>query len=314
MAGLRFLRTLWSTRASRRQDWFNNLRAIIGTRIALAQVQDSMDKIYVCVAALLVAGMAGLGCNHSGLHGTGQPDAGCQGSATAGCDGEGSAGYSDVGGDSTGSILDSAGDASMFGNCITADDCIAVLDYRNGFECWLASPASKADVSRDPCLVPWKPDARCTTSAPPAGCPSGLQPVTHSCFVTACVSSVCTEGKCSIKLGFNYECDTADAGSTPRSDCEDLRTTYLNALAAAQQCYPPMNPTGCWGHSPDACGCDVPYDGSGVCANAVSSALADLQNAQCPFPSCGNTCVTPTAAGAVCVPNASGTTGTCAWK
>jgi hypothetical protein len=150
-----------------------------------------MNKIPVRVAALLVAGMAGLGCNHSGLHrGAGQTDAGCQGSATAGFDGEGSAGYSDVGGDSTGSVLDSASDASVFGNCITADDCIAVLDYRNGFECWWPSPASKADVSRDPCLVPWKPDARCTTSAPPAGCPSGLQPVTHSCLAAACVFPV----------------------------------------------------------------------------------------------------------------------------
>ncbi|GEM_PF-3986398 len=314
MAGLRFLRAPWAISAPGRQDWFSNRRAIIGTCIALAHGQDSMKRMSVRVAALLVAGMAGLGCNHSGLHrGAGQTDAACEGGAPAGCDGEESAGYSDVRYDSTGRARDSADDASILGNCITADDCIAVLDYRNGFECWLASPASKADVSRDPCLVPWKPDARCTTSAPPPGCPSGLQPVTHSCFVTACVFSVCTEGKCSTKLGFNNECDTADAGSRP-SDCEDLRTTYLNALSAAQQCYPTMDPTECWGHSPDACGCDVPYDGSGVCADAVSSALADLQNAQCPFPSCGNTCVTPTAAGATCVPNATGTTGICAWQ
>jgi hypothetical protein len=53
----------------------------------------------------------------------------------------------------------------------------------------------------------------------------------------------------------------------------------MNVVATMVGRYPPPNPTGCWGHSPDACGCDVPYDGSGVCANAVSTALADLQNA-----------------------------------
>jgi len=136
-----------------------------------------------------------------------------------------------------------------------------------------ASPASKADVSRDPCLVPWKPDARCTTSAPPPGCPSGLQPVTHSCFVTACVFSVCTEGKCSTKLGFNNECDTADAGSRP-SDCEDLRNHLPECTRGRATVLRAAEPLRVLAHSPDACGCDVPYDGAGVCANAVSSALA----------------------------------------
>lgn len=270
----------------------------------------TMNKISVRVAALLAAAMAGLGCsNHSGLHRSGQADARYEGGAAA-CDGEVSAGYSDAGGDSIGGSLDSAGDASIFGSCITADDCLAVLDYRTGFECWLPSPASRTDVSRDPCLIPWKPSAECTTPAPPPGCPSGLQPVTHSCFVVRCEFPDCTEGRCSIKLGLGSQCDAVDAGP---SDCETLRATYLNALAAAQQCYLPLNPTGCWGHSPDACGCDVPYDGTGRCATAVSSAFADLQNAHCPFSSCGKTCVAPTA-GATCVPDATGTTGTCAWK
>ena len=262
--------------------------------------------------ACLASGIAGLGCTtHSGLRfDAGQADAGCGGAGAAtGCGGEAGAGYYDAGGGSTGGEPDSAVDTSIVGNCTTADDCLAVLDYRNGFECWWPSGASRTDVSRDPCLIPWKPDARCTTPAPPPGCPSGLQPVTHSCPVPRCPIPVCTDGKCSIRFG--TQCDTVDAGA---SDCETLRATYLNALAAAQQCYPPLDPTGCWGHSADACGCDVPYDGSGVCADAVSSAFQDLQNAQCPIASCGNTCVGPTAAGATCVANASGTLGTCAWQ
>jgi len=123
------------------------------------------------------------------------------------------------------------------------------------------------------------------------------------------VTPTCSEGKCAII--FDGQCEKVDAGP---GDCETLRATYLNALAAAQQCYAPQNPTECWAHSPDACGCDVPYDGAGPCATVVASAFEDLQNAQCSFLACAKPCVASTAAGAVCVPNTSGTMGTCAWK
>jgi hypothetical protein len=219
----------------------------------------------------------------------------------------------DAGADSAESEWDAAVDTAIIGICTTADDCVAVLNYRTGFECWEASGATKADVSRDPCLVPWKPYPTCTTSAPPPGCPSGLQPVTHSCFVTCRVIPVCTKGRCAINLG--GQCDNVDAGPT-QVDCEDLRTTYLNALAAAQQCDPVQSPARCSGSNLDVCGCAVPFDRYGLCANAVSSALADWQNANCPivFPPCTKPCAVPSAAGATCVPNATGTAGTCAWQ
>ena len=143
-----------------------------------------MKKISVRVAALLASGITGPGCaNHSGVHYDGgkvDAECGAAGAAT-GCGGE--AGYYDVGVDSTGGEPDSAVDTSIVGNCTTADDCIAVLDYRNGFQCWWPSGASRADVSSDPCLIPWTPNPECTTPAPPPGCPSGLQPVSHSCIV-----------------------------------------------------------------------------------------------------------------------------------
>jgi hypothetical protein len=265
-------------------------------------------RLTVCLAS----GIAGLGCTSgSGLRfDAGRADAGCGGAgAAADCGEEASAGYYDAGNEPTAEEPDSAADTSILGNCTTADDCVAVLDYRNGFECWFPSAASRTDVSRDPCLIPWTPEPECTTAAPPPECPSGPQPVAHSCLLAQCMISVCNEGKCSIHLPF--ECDRADAGA---GNCDALRAIYLNALASAQRCYPPLDPTGCWRHGPDACGCDVPYDGSGVCGDAALSALADLQNANCPITSCGNTCAAPTAAGATCVPNASGTAGTCAWK
>ena len=200
-------------------------------------------------------------------------------------------------------------DATASGECVTDDDCVAVLDYREGFTCWLPSGASRADVRNDPCLIPWKPNARCTTPAPPAVCPmSGPIPVTHSCFTVDCATPTCNEGTCQADFGFN--CPVVDAGPP---DCEALRTTYVNALAAAQQCDPAPDASNCAGDYADACGCESPYD-FGPHANAVMCAFDDWRNANCPVPSCGTTCAAPTSAGAACVPNASGTMGTCQWK
>jgi hypothetical protein len=268
----------------------------------------------VCLVALLTTGMAELACTHrSGLSLVGgKADAGRGGvDDAASSGGDLRADQSDTGGDSAAGGSDLAGNSSIVGTCVTADDCVSVLDYRAGFSCWVPSAASLGDVSRDPCLVPWKPNARCTTPPPPAGCTGGLQAVNHSCFLIPCAIPACKDGKCSFTLGFGGQCGAVDAG-TP--DCEILRTTLVNALAAAQQCDPTQTSPTCLGDYADTCGCEAPYDLSSPYANAVQCAFGDWSNANCRVVDCGKTCVAPTAAGATCVPNATGKMGTCAWK
>ena len=127
------------------------------------------------------------------------------------------------------------------------------------------------------------------------------------------MTPTCNEGKCSLNWDTNAShCGSAEAGKTP--DCETLRTTYLKALALAQQCDPTENPPKCDGDYADTCGCEAPYDISGTYANAVECAFNAWSDAHCPLVACGRTCVTPTKACAACVTNSSGTTGTCAWK
>jgi hypothetical protein len=272
-----------------------------------------VNKLSARVAALLVAGLAGLGCTfRTGLDlpGGKANDGRRAADAAASYGGDVSADQSVMGGDLADGGSDSADGTSIVGNCATADDCLPVLDYRGGFECWAPKAASWEDVRRDTCLVPWKPDPQCTTSAPPPGCPGGPVAVNHSCIVSTCSTAMaCTEGKCS--FGSVSQCSKADAGTI---DCEALRTTLGNALAAAQRCYPLQAPSVCTVSLVDTCGCDVPYDISGPCATAVQSAFNDWQNANCPVVDCDKSCVTTTAAGAICVPSAAGTVGTCAWK
>jgi hypothetical protein len=268
--------------------------------------------MFAGIATLLTVGVAGLGCNHHfGLSTVGgKADAGRGGAdAVASSGGDVSADQSDAEGDLADGGSESVDGSSIVGSCGTADDCLPVLDYRAGFECWSPKAASWEDVRRDPCLIPWKPYPECTTSSPPAGCPGGPIPVTHSCFVSRCAPMACTEGKCS--FGYTGHCDTPDGGTV---DCEELRTTLENAIAAVQQCYPPQAPSVCTLSLVDTCGCEVPYDISGPCDTAVQRAFDDWQNANCPIVDCGKACATPTNAGATCVPSATGSMGTCAWK
>jgi hypothetical protein len=281
---------------------------------------------------LLLASTLGIACsNSSGARrdaagGTG-PTGGSVGGASGGnggatggaAGGQTSAGATGTGGALGGSTLDAAvdsatgadssdaaPDASALGVCETDDDCIAVLNYRSGFECWWPTMVSKADVSRDACLIPWKPNPRCTTARPPADCPGGDQPVTHSCFTMSCIAPTCNAGRCSSVL-----CDKRDAGP---ATCSELRTAYLIALAAAQQCSPSTSASACQGVLVDPCGCKIPYDSSGICGDAVSAALNEWRNAGCTGPSCGGSCAMPGAAGATCAANDGGTMGTCVWK
>jgi hypothetical protein len=203
------------------------------------------------------------------------------------------------------------GGSSIAGKCETDRDCLAVLDYRDGFFCWVPKASSLADVMRDPCLVPYRPNPRCTTAAPPSDCPyTGPIPVTHSCFaVPPCMSNTCVEGKCSLDI--DYIGCQFDAGPI---DCEALRQTLVSAIATAQACDPAEASSTCRGSYADTCGCEVPVNLSGPDGNAVDCAFQAWSNAGCRIVDCGKTCIRPTPAGAVCVPNASGTTGTCAWK
>jgi hypothetical protein len=204
---------------------------------------------------------------------------------------------------------DAAPPASM---CTTDDDCLAVLDYRDGFSCWFPSVASKSDIAKDPCLVPWKPNARCSTPAPPGGCPFGAPiPVLHSCPAVPCVLTSCSEGTCMSTLGFGGECPVVDAGPP---DCAALQSTYAVAATAAQQCDPTQDAATCGGEYPDSCGCEAPFTLSGRNADLLQCAFDDITNAHCAFPTCGATCAAvPWNGAATCAANASGTAGTCEW-
>jgi hypothetical protein len=195
--------------------------------------------------------------------------------------------------------------------CTTDDDCTAVLDYRHGFTCWYPSAASKADVSADPCLVPWTPNPRCTTPPPPAGCPSGPIAVQHSCPALQCEFPTCNEGTCQLDLRYGTQCPVVDAGPP---DCVTLQAAYAKAAVAAQSCDPTQDASACAGEYPDSCGCEAPFSVSGRPAEMLQCAFDDVMNAHCSFPTCGETCVVvPPSGAATCVANASGSSGTCAW-
>jgi len=255
----------------------------------------------------------GAGGTTGGQAGTGGSEVG--GSTSSGGSTGGSSSTPDAAADSAAggpdSSEDAADDAFAGGACVANDDCIAVLDYRTGFECWAPSAASKTDVSRDPCLVPWKPNPRCTTPSPPAECPAGDRPVTHSCFATSCVVPTCINGRCSVVVGIG--CDKLDGGPA-QPDCEALRTTYLIALAAAQQCYPSLTSSACQGVWTDECGCDMPYESSGICATALSEAFDQWRNSGCANFYCARTCAARNPAVATCAASESGATGTCGWQ
>ena len=265
-----------------------------------------MSKRAAGCAILLTVGMGGLGCtHHSGLKRTGAE-------ADAAVDsGEALPVQPDVGDDLADSGLQAADGPSIVGSCTTADDCLPVLDYRRGFECYGPKAASLEDIRRDPCLVLWRPHPTCTTSSPPVNCPGGPIPVSHSCLETGCVLSMaCTDGKCS--FGSYNNCNPPDGGVV---DCEDLRITLVNAIAAVQRCYPQASSV-CTASLVDPCGCEVPYDISGGCVTAFQRALDDWQNAHCPYPvdACTRPCATRTSAGSACVPRETGSMGSCAWR
>jgi hypothetical protein len=197
--------------------------------------------------------------------------------------------------------------------CTSDDDCLAVLDYRDGFECWGPTAASTAAVSADPCLIPWKPNARCTTPPPPPGCHSGPIPVQHSCFVMPCAIPSCNEGTCMVRVGFRNECPVVDAGPP---DCAALQATYVQAATAAQQCDPTQDAAVCIGEYPDTCGCGAAFNFSGRAGTALDCAFQAIRDAQCSFPTCGTgtRCPTvPDTGATTCAANESGASGTCAW-
>jgi hypothetical protein len=217
-----------------------------------------------------------------GVVGSGGRGAG--GVATGGADGSG--GIDRRADGSTGGRADS----SIVGGCAVDTDCVAVLDYRAGFECYFPAAASVADLARDPCLVPWNPsNPRCPLVMPPSDCPSGLIPVSHSCPMF-CQFAVCTGGACALNADFSTpsRCAATDAGAPP--NCDALQATYLAALAAAQACDPTKTPTGCFDAFYDSCGCPAAADLSSPRANALQCALDALQQAQCGFGNCGAPC------------------------
>ncbi len=207
---------------------------------------------------------------------------------------------------------DTSDEAAPKGLCTQDEDCVAVLDHRSGFECWAPSAASRDDLRRDPCLVPWRPDPMCTTAAPPKDCPGGLIAVDHSCFTFgSCVAPRCSDGRCWISVGLSGTCGQSDAGSKSE-ECDTLRDVYANALRAARQCYPAGDR--CSGELPDICGCMVPYNPASRCADRAVAAYAAWRNAGCQHVACGGNCVVVGLSSGVCVPNPTGVYGTCFWQ
>jgi hypothetical protein len=194
-------------------------------------------------------------------------------------------------------------ESTIVGRCTVDDDCLPVLDYRAGFICWAPVPASKEDVVADPCLVPWWPDALCSTAPPPSTCIGGLGhiPVTHSCAVVGCLVPVCRRGNCALNGDLSGSCPFP-------KDCPSLRAAYVNTLAAAQTCYPSSSI--CRSELVDVCGCPAAHDWSDRCTRAASTAFKGWQNAGCPMDSC-KTCPAPTGPNPTCVASATGLIGIC---
>lgn len=209
--------------------------------------------------------------------------------------------------------------STIVGDCTSQADCELVLDYRAGFECYWPTAASLTDVSRDPCLLPWTPTPGepgwCGTATPPSDCPGGEIPVQHSCEAFLCWTLSCSGGKCQVDFGaFGDAGQCATAANSSPVDCETLRPEYLNLLAAAQECDPTKQPTTCFADYTDSCGCPAAADLTSPQAPALSCAYAALQNGNCGYGACGSPCPTGKQNPPVCVPNPTGSMGTCAMQ
>jgi hypothetical protein len=251
-------------------------------------------------------GLAALGChNHNGV----KLEAGADLSATperdtvASPDSSPSIPGPDVAADAL--LGDAKVASTILGRCTGDDDCLPVLDYRAGFICWGPVPASKEDVAADPCLVAWWPNANYSTLPPPSTCVGGVGsiPVTHSCVAATCEVPMCREGKCGLSI-------TASGACPYPKDCATLRSVFVNALAAAQVCFPSQTSSPCRSDMVDTCGCPAAYDGSGAAASAASMAFKAWQDAGCPKDEC-KTCPAATGPYPTCVADAVGTRGTC---
>ncbi len=230
------------------------------------------------------------------------------GNATGG--GAGGSGGSDLGTD--GSLGGTGGStvSSVVEKCAVDSDCVAVLDYREGFQCYSPRAASLADLANDRCLVPWNPsNPRCPLVTPPTDCPGGLILVNHSC-PAFCQFAICTGGTCTLGSDFSTpsRCAEVDAGAPP--DCNALRAAYLAALADVQTCDPAKTPTSCFDAFYDGCGCPAAADLASPRADVLQCALDALQQARCGFGNCGAPCPSGSATPA-CTANTTGTLGTC---
>lgn len=168
------------------------------------------------VLAFFVVG--GLACtHHSGVSFKAEADAntGRTESDTATVPGDdASVESSDSGGETETSGSDLPTISTIAGDCLSADDCVLVLDYRAGFECWWPVAASWTDVSRDACLIPWKPDPSDNIAPPPAAnCPGGRIPVNHSCPAFRCAIQSCNASKCSYTVEPLDACGDLDGGT-----------------------------------------------------------------------------------------------------
>jgi hypothetical protein len=262
------------------------------------------------VMSLAVMATLAQGCDRAALPGGHGQGGGGAATAVGGAAGS-TAGSGGIAGASADAAAGGVAGSSIVGSCTVDADCVAVLDYRAGFECYFPSAASLADVARDPCLVAWNPsNPRCPLATPPDDCPGGLILVNHSC-PAYCHYVTCTSGTCTMNADFSTpsRCSSPDADAPP--DCNALRATYFARLAAAQRCDPSTTPTSCFDAFYDSCGCPAAADLSGRQATALQCALDAVQKAQCGFGNCG----TPCPSGAVtpaCTPNPGGTSGTCA--
>jgi len=206
--------------------------------------------------------------------------------------------------------------STIVGDCTSDADCVLVLDYRAGFECWWPVGASLTDLSRDLCLLRWTwtpgEPAWCATATPPSDCPGGDIPVMHSCPASSCIVASCNGGKCVSRLALTEDgsrCATT-ANSPPPVDCGTLRSNYFIRLQAAQVCDPTKQPTTCFAAYTDGCGCPTSADSTSPQAAALSCARAALENANCGYGNCGSPCPV-VGQNSVCVPNATGSMGAC---
>jgi hypothetical protein len=204
--------------------------------------------------------------------------------------------------------------STIVADCTTDADCVLVLDYRAGFECWWPVGASLTDVRRDPCLLPWARapgPSWCSTGTPPSDCPGGDIPVKHSCLASSCLVPACNGGKCESHLALSADVSQCATTVSPAPiDCGILRAKYVNALVAAQECDPTKEPTTCIPAYTDSCGCPAAADTTSPQVAALTCAQAALESGNCGYGNCGSPCPSGNQ-NPVCVPDSSGITGTC---